>query len=78
MPAVLTDYDRLGLTLNLDRVRWARSLEVARGINIALGSAPLPRAYFDGICWDPAEVEDVEAEVNAQRQSVAAMAKAGL
>jgi hypothetical protein len=59
---------KLGLWLNIDRVREQKAHEVYTGICYALGKGPLPKEYFDGIALVPGDAKELAFETNMRRK----------
>jgi len=66
-PAGLSYESYVALWLNLDRVRLRQAWALASALEIAHGSASLPRAYIDALC-PAAELTDAATyRINAER-----------
>jgi hypothetical protein len=68
---------KLGLWLNLDRVRQQRAHEVFTAICYAFGKGDLPEGYFDGVALVPGDAKELGFEVNMRRRVAAMKAKHG-
>jgi hypothetical protein len=65
-------YDVLvGLELNAERVLLRPAVNTALGVGVAQSRGAVERAYYDALCADESEVDEVMARSNAKRELAA-------